>query len=257
MEQGKFAYRKNLEAARKALLDRTGTKYQAPNAKEQLQTQQQGLMRPKSRPPVDESGGLADGLGLALMENMQARKEDNIESKDKEQVGLESSLRPEPRYATEFKGNYKPSGTLKDDLEFTSSIEALAEKRGISTSELYKVIKGESGFDPKAKNESGATGLFQFMPDSAKELGVTPKDILNMTPTQQVGLYDKYLERWNYSSDNRLGIMQAAPAFANRAPEDLVYGKDTKAWEKNPGWRELNNGPITVRSINSYYARQG
>ena len=53
MEQGKFAYRKNLEAARKALLDRTGTKYQAPDAKEQLQGQQQGLMRPRSRPPVD------------------------------------------------------------------------------------------------------------------------------------------------------------------------------------------------------------
>ena len=89
MEQGKFAYRKNLEAARKALLDRTGTKYQAPDAKEQLQGQQQGLMRPRSRPPVDESGSLADGLGLALMENMQARKEEQSEE------GLKSSLRPQ------------------------------------------------------------------------------------------------------------------------------------------------------------------
>ena len=251
MEQGKFAYRKNLEAARKALLDRTGTQYKAPEAKEQLDTQQQGLMRPKSRPPVDESGGLADGLGLALMENMQDRKEEQSEE------GLKSSLRPEPRYSTEFKGTYKPSGNLKDDSEFTASIEALAEKRGLSTSELYKVIKGESGFNPKAKNASGATGLFQFMPDTAKELGVSTKDILNMTPTQQVGLYDKYLERWKYSSNNRLGIMQAAPAYANREPEAVIYGKDTKAWKQNPGWRELNDGPITVRSINSYYARQG
>ena len=254
MEQGKFAYRKNLEAARKALLDRTGTQYKAPDAKEQLDTQQQGLMRPKSRPPIEDAGSLADGLGLALMDSLKAKEE--VQPKD-EQVGLESSLRPEPRYATEFKGTYKPSGNLKDDSEFTSSIEALAEKHGISTNELYKVIKGESGFNPKAKNASGATGLFQFMPATAKELGVSTKDILNMTPTQQVGLYDKYLERWKYSSNNRLGIMQAAPAFANREPEAVIYGKDTKAWKQNPGWRELNDGPITVRSINSYYARQG
>ena len=254
MEQGKFAYRKNLEAARKAVLDRTGSQYEVPDAKEQLDAQKQGLMRPKSRPPVDESGGLADGIGLALMDSLKAKEE--VQHKD-EQVGLESSLRPEPRYATEFKGTYKPSGNLKDDSEFTSSIEALAEKHGISTNELYKVIKGESGFNPKAKNASGATGLFQFMPATAKELGVSTKDILNMTPTQQVGLYDKYLERWKYSSNNRLGIMQAAPAFANREPEAVIYGKDTKAWKQNPGWRELNDGPITVRSINSYYARQG
>ena len=111
MEQGKFAYRKNLEAARKALLDRTGTKYQAPDAKEQLQGQQQGLMRPKSRPPVDESGSLADGLGLALMENMQARKEEQSEE------GLKSSLRPQ-----------EPSRSNSDIMDRNSSLGSFAAK---------------------------------------------------------------------------------------------------------------------------------
>tara|TARA_R110000823_G_scaffold46965_8_gene120187 strand:+ start:2665 stop:3381 length:717 start_codon:yes stop_codon:yes gene_type:complete len=111
MEQGKFAYRKNLEAARKALLDRTGTKYQAPDAKEQLQGQQQGLMRPRSRPPVDESGSLADGLGLALMENMQARKEEQSEE------GLKSSLRPQ-----------EPSRSNSDIMDRNSSLGSFAAK---------------------------------------------------------------------------------------------------------------------------------
>jgi hypothetical protein len=111
MEQGKFAYRKNLEAARKALLDRTGTKYQAPDAKEQLQGQQQGLMRPRSRPPVDESGSLADGLGLALMENMQARKEEQSEE------GLKSSLRPQ-----------EPSRSDSNIMDRNSSLGSFAAK---------------------------------------------------------------------------------------------------------------------------------
>lgn len=86
MSEG-FAYRKNLEAARKALLDRTGSRYKTPEASEQVEVQKEGLMRPKSRPPVDESTSLADGLGLAMMENMQIRKES----------GVESSPRPEGR----------------------------------------------------------------------------------------------------------------------------------------------------------------
>lgn len=86
MSEG-FAYRKNLEAARKALLDRTGSRYKTPEASQQVEVQKEGLMRPKSRPPVDESTSLADGLGLAMMENMQSRKES----------GVESSPRPEGR----------------------------------------------------------------------------------------------------------------------------------------------------------------
>jgi hypothetical protein len=80
----KFAYRKNLEAARKALLDRTGSQYKAPEAAQQAEVQKEGLMRPKSRPPVEESTSLADGLGLALMEEMQNKDE-----------GMLSSLRPQ------------------------------------------------------------------------------------------------------------------------------------------------------------------
>jgi hypothetical protein len=80
----KFAYRKNLEAARKALLDRAGSRFKAPEAAQQVETQKEGLMRPKSRPPVEESTSLADGLGLALMEEIQNKDE-----------GMMSSLRPQ------------------------------------------------------------------------------------------------------------------------------------------------------------------
>ena len=114
MEQGKFAYRKNLEAARKAVLDRTGSQYEVPDAKEQLDAQKQGLMRPKSRPPVDESGGLADGIGLALMDSLKAKEE--VQPKD-EQVGLESSLRPK-----------SPSRSDSDIMNRDSSIGSFAAK---------------------------------------------------------------------------------------------------------------------------------
>jgi soluble lytic murein transglycosylase-like protein len=169
---------------------------------------------------------------------------------------LEEEMRPERRYETEFRGEVQPPVDLETDTEFTSAVSNLAEKYNITPTEVYAVIQGESAFNPQARNPSGATGLFQFMPAVAEELGTSSDAIMAMSPTEQVALYDKYLSRWNYSGDNRLGIMQAAPAYASRGPEEVIYAEGTAAWEQNPGWRELGNGPITVQSINSYYAKR-
>lgn len=142
-----------------------------------------------------------------------------------------------------------------EDPSFIQAVEDLSAKYNIDPSEVYKVIQGESSFNPRAKNPSGATGLFQFMPATARELGTTTDAILSMTPTEQVALYDKYLSRWKYDGSNRLGVMQAAPAYASRGPEEVIYPVGSPAWKQNPGWRSSGNGPITVRSINAYYER--
>jgi spore germination cell wall hydrolase CwlJ-like protein len=73
MEQGKFAYRQNLEAARKALLDSESAS-RVPDASQQVQVQKEGLMRPRAQ-PKPEMGGTAKGMGMALMESFQAKEE--------------------------------------------------------------------------------------------------------------------------------------------------------------------------------------
>ena len=66
--------------------------------------------------------------------------------------------------------------------------------------------------------------------------------------------YGRYLDRWD-NQGGSLGIMQAAPAFANRPGGTEVYGVGTAAWNQNPGWRG-SDGRITVNSINAYYDNQ-
>ena len=147
-----------------------------------------------------------------------------------------------------------PTGPLKDDSEFQAVLaEMKAKYPGLTDAEIYRVIQGESAFNPRAVNSStNAAGLFQFIPSVAAELGTSPSAIINSSPADQLRLYDKYLQRWGYKGGS-LGIMQAAPAKANLPGNAIVYEVGSRAWELNPGWRTAGNGPITVDSINAYY----
>lgn len=158
-----------------------------------------------------------------------------------------------PRGREDF---YKDTG-LTEDPEFMVQLNRMKEKYpSLSESELFRVIQGESAFNPKAVNkDSNAVGLFQFIPKVAAELGFTPEDILSMAPAEQLKVYEKYLDKWNYTGENSLAIMQAAPAYANASEDTVVYKRGSKAWEQNPGWRPSDDGDITVGSINDYYGR--
>jgi hypothetical protein len=128
-----------------------------------------------------------------------------------------------------------------------------AKYPGLRRQELYDIINGESNFDPAAQNASGAQGLFQFMPATAGDLGYSRDQIARMNPTEQLGVYDEYLDFWDYNANNHLGVMQAAPAFADRSPGAVIYPTGSAAHAQNPGWRPAGGGNITVQSINDYY----
>ena len=144
---------------------------------------------------------------------------------------------------------------LEADPAWSAQMDAMQAKHGFSRTQMYQIIDGESNFKPDATNPSGATGLFQFMPDTANELGYTTSQIKSMDPPAQLKVYDEYLTRWKYNSSNHLGLMQAAPARAGSSPNTTVYRTGSAAWVQNPGWRPTSGGDITVQSINNYYDR--
>ena len=155
--------------------------------------------------------------------------------------------------------NVQAIAELEADPEWNASMDRiLSEHPGLTKDELYRIIQGESGFDSTITNGygSGATGLFQFMPATARGLGTTTGEIQNMSPAQQLDLYSSYLSQNNYRG-GPLGIMQAAPAYANRPGNTVIYPIGSKAWEQNPVWRTAGGGGITVDSINEYYANKG
>jgi len=130
---------------------------------------------------------------------------------------------------------------------------------GVPENELREIILKESSNNPKAVNPaSKAVGLFQFTSSAIEDLNtfkkanVTKDKILKMSVPDQVNLYKKYLERWSWKPGTSLGVMQAAPAFANRSKDAVVYKKGSKAAEGNKQWQD-STGKITIGSIENFY----
>jgi hypothetical protein len=144
---------------------------------------------------------------------------------------------------------------LENDPEWQAKLtEMEAKYPGLDRAQLYDIINGESNFNPQARNaDTEASGLFQFMPVPASEIGYNVDQIAQMSPVQQLNVYDEYLDRWNYNGNNHLGMMQAAPAYASRSAGSVIYPVGSAAHRQNPGWRPAGGGHITVQSINDYY----
>lgn len=69
------------------------------------------------------------------------------------------------------------ASALSDELDKTQPLEQIFQKAaqtyGVDESLLKAMAKAESGFDPNATSKSGAMGIMQLMPATAKGLGVT------------------------------------------------------------------------------------
>lgn len=107
--------------------------------------------------------------------------------------------------------------------KFDSMIVATADKYGVDPARLKAHIDQESSFRPNAYNsETGATGLGQFTPETAKALGIDPRD-----PKQAIDGMGRLLAE-NQAS---LGDPSKASAAYFGGPNPQRWGKKTEAYQ--------------------------
>ena len=84
---------------------------------------------------------------------------------------------------------------IKSNKEaFMAKVTTISQRLGIEPEWLMQVFVNESGMNHQAVNAvSGATGLIQFMPDTAKSLGTSTTALKTMTNVQQLDYVYKYL----------------------------------------------------------------
>lgn len=83
---------------------------------------------------------------------------------------------------------------------FGEKVIKIANELGFLPHWLMIVMNNESGLNHRIENfgGSGATGLIQFMPATAKELGTTTTALKAMTNLQQLDYVKKYLTMYGY-----------------------------------------------------------
>ena len=200
MTQGNFSYKANLERARKALLDNSGSDFSAPTAQEQAANSSQGLMRPRQRPQEPQTGFVA-GFGLGVMKSLESSKE--------------SPTRPQARPGSER----QPDPTIKD--------------RPRSRTNSSRSIQGQvyEGMLDRGLPEHIAQGFMSnFADESAFDIDVVESEA-NVHGTYGRGLYQltgsrrtafeaKFGE--DYSIDNQLDWLV----------DHELPGTESSAWAK-------------------------
>lgn len=98
--------------------------------------------------------------------------------------------------------------------KWTATLKLAGKQHGIDAKVLAAVMQVESNGDPFARSSAGAQGIMQFMPATARELGVDPMD-----PTSAIHgaakLLKKHLTTFG-SLDKALAAYNAGPGAVRR-----------------------------------------
>ncbi|GIW59553.1 MAG: hypothetical protein KatS3mg087_0619 [Patescibacteria group bacterium] len=136
-------------------------------------------------------------------------------------------------------GKYSSSSS-KLSGDFLQEVSALSARLGIPPEWLIAVMGFETGgtYSPSKRNPlSGATGLIQFMPSTARSLGTSTNALAKMSQSQQLKFVEKYLSpykgRFNSLEDLYMSVLMPA-------------GVGKGANYKLPGWAYRQNSGLDI-----------
>lgn len=145
----------------------------------------------------------------------------------------------------------------KVDEAFKHKVIALCLKLDLSPDFLMAAMALETGatFDPAVPNAagSGAVGLIQFMPATAKALGTSTAALKAMTALAQLDYVEKYFKpkagTLHSIEDVYMAILY--PAAIGRAPGDTLFDAGTKAYTQNKGFDADKDGRISIGEVSA------
>lgn len=155
--------------------------------------------------------------------------------------------------AKELKEKWSAKKTDLSD-EFYKKVVKIAENLNCDPNDLMAVMNAESGIKANAVNKNGgATGLIQFMPKTAKGLGVSTSQLAQMSPEKQLKYVEKYLKGMKKAAglkkDDKIGAgtLYALIFLPARANRDVLASKNESNmyYSANKGLDINKDGKIT------------
>jgi len=136
----------------------------------------------------------------------------------------------------------------KKSAEFLNKTAAIAKELGGNVNHLMAIMQFESGISATNVNRlSGATGLIQFMPSTARGLGTSTSELLAMGEIQQLDYVRKYLLPYR-GKLNTIGDFYAAvlwPAAVGKPDSYVLFSSPSIEYRQNNGFDRNRDGAIT------------
>lgn len=137
--------------------------------------------------------------------------------------------------------------------EFRDKVRVISGRLGCDPDDLMTCMAWESGrsFSPSKKNMagSGATGLIQFMPATAKGLGTTTAALAGMTAVQQLDWVEKYFQPYKGKLSTLADLYMAIlwPSAVGKPMEHVLWNKANRptTYRQNAGLDINHDGAIT------------
>lgn len=138
---------------------------------------------------------------------------------------------------------------------FSEKVNLIAKKLDINPMWLNAVMYLESGLKSTAVNAiTGATGLIQFMPATAKQLGTTVEKLKNMSAVDQLDYVYKYLSTYAGKMKSLIDVYFAVffPIAINKADDFILQTSKLSASiiaDANAGYDLNKDRTITVAEV--------
>jgi hypothetical protein len=141
------------------------------------------------------------------------------------------------------------------------TIAQTEQKYGLPAGLLANTAGAESSFNPSAVNpDSGATGLMQFMPSTAKQMGIDPTD-----PYQSIDAAGRYYQ--HLISQHNGDVPAAVAAYGGFVTKDPsayqakvipqgYYAQNQQPTTTNPQQVQSDASPYSIDDINAEIARR-
>lgn len=138
----------------------------------------------------------------------------------------------------------------KVSAAFKTKLLGICGRLGCDPNHLMSAMAFETGerFSSDVRNKaSGATGLIQFMPATAKALGTTTDALAAMNAVDQLDYVEKYLRpytgRMKTLSDVYMTILW--PAAVGKLESMVLFAAPSKRYEQNAGLDANKDGTVT------------
>lgn len=158
---------------------------------------------------------------------------------------------------------YDEMAKYQDNPEdFISDLYVLSNKLNIKPEWLMEVMMTESRFRCDAVNPStGASGLIQFMPLTATELGIDVYKIRQSNYKYQFKYIEKYIRNVKFRYGNRitnaetmyLAVFYPKALLQKDNLNHVIFYKGSKSYKQNSGLDHNLDGKISIKDIYDHF----